>query len=85
MTIYAVDQSNSTVPVTKIRIWQSTDGGISWNPRLNTWLAQTQPQPVPPFAEVAMAPDNPDFIAVVSMDATGTHRRQVYISEDGGH
>jgi len=31
-----------------------------------------------------MAPDNPDFIAVVSVDAAGTHRRQIYLSEDGG-
>jgi hypothetical protein len=84
-TIYALDLSNSSMlPNMKPGIWKSRDGGISWNSSATTWLSQTQPLPFTPFAELAMAPDNPDFIAVICADVSRTHRREVYISEDGG-
>jgi hypothetical protein len=83
--IYAVDLPNTSIlALTRAGIWKSTDGGISWSPGITRWLSQTQPRPVAPFAEIAIAPDNPGFIAVVCMDASGSHRREIYISEDGG-
>ena len=83
--IYAIDIPNaSTGPVAIAGIWRSTDGGISWSLRPSKWLAQTTPAPIFPVADIAVAPDNPDFIAAVCMDIPGTHRREIYISEDGG-
>jgi len=84
-TIYAVDLPNTGIlSVIKAGIWKSADGGISWSHSPTRWLAKAQPPPVAPFAEIAVAPDDPDFIAVVCMDTSGAHRREIYISEDGG-
>lgn len=84
-TIYALDIPNSsTGPLVNAGIWKSADGGISWSRRPTMWLAQATPVPVFPVADIAMAPDDTEFIAAVCMDAAGTHRREVYTSEDGG-
>ena len=85
--IYVVDVPNSsTGPVVNAGIWKSGDGGISWSLRSTQWLAKIPPPSVPifPVADIAIAPDNPDFVAAVCMDAAGTRRREVYYSEDGG-
>ncbi|MGD0854915.1 MAG: hypothetical protein ABSA18_03825 [Dehalococcoidia bacterium] len=83
--IYATDIPNASIgPVVNAGIWRSTDGGISWSLRPSKWLAQTIPAPIFPVCGIAVAPDNPDFIAAVCMDTAGTHRREIYISEDGG-
>ncbi|MBN1691855.1 MAG: hypothetical protein JW901_12640 [Dehalococcoidia bacterium] len=83
--IYAVDVPNSSSgPVVNAGIWKSIDGGISWSPRPTRWLARAKPAPVFPVSDIAIAPDNPEFVAVVCMDAAGTRRREVYFSEDGG-
>jgi hypothetical protein len=83
--IYAVDIPGASAgPVVNAGIWKSNDGGISWSPRPSKWLAQAAPAPVFPVAGIALAPENPDFIVAVCMDAAGTRRREVYISEDGG-
>jgi hypothetical protein len=84
-TIYALDIPNaSTGPLVNAGIWRSEDGGISWSLRPTRWLAQSGLAPIFPIADIAIAPDDPDFIAVVCMDAAGTHRREVYVSQDGG-
>lgn len=81
-TIYAVDLPDSVV---KAGIWKSTDGGISWSPRPTGWLLKATPSPVIPITDIAVAPDDPEFIAVVCVDSVGAHRREVYVSEDGGN
>ncbi|MGD0354525.1 MAG: sialidase family protein [Dehalococcoidia bacterium] len=84
-TIYAIDVPDaSSGPLVKAGILRSFDGGVSWSVRPTLWLAQASPSPVFPVADIAVSPDDPDFIAAVCMDSGGTHRREVYISSDGG-
>ncbi len=84
-TLYALDIPNaSSMPVTRAGIWKSTDGGISWSMHLSRWLAQTTPAPVFPITDIAVAPDDPDFIAVVCTGTDSSPRREIYLSEDGG-
>jgi hypothetical protein len=64
-------------------IYRSGDGGISWSLRPTQWLAGL-PAPASTVADIALAPDDPDFVAAACMDAGGTHRREVFYSEDGG-
>lgn len=83
--IFALDIPDaSSGPVFNAGLWKSSDGGISWSSRPTRWLAQATPAPVFPVADIAISPDDCNLIAVVCMDAAGTHRREVYISEDGG-
>ncbi|MHB8085084.1 MAG: hypothetical protein ACYDHZ_04615 [Dehalococcoidia bacterium] len=84
-TLYAIDIPDASAgPLVKAGIWKSSDGGISWSMRPSVWLAQSTPAPNFPVADIAVSPDDPDFIAAVCMDSGGTHRREVYISSDGG-
>ncbi len=85
--IYAVDVPNSSNGLlVNPGIYRSGDGGISWSLRPTQWLARLPALPAPtfPVADIAIAPDNPDFVTAVCMDAGGTRRREVYYSEDGG-
>jgi photosystem II stability/assembly factor-like uncharacterized protein len=84
-TIYALDIPNATPPpVANPGIWKSCDGGISWNPRPAQNLAQAMPAPNLPVMGIAVAPDNPDLLAAVCLNNTGTLRREVYFTDDGG-
>jgi len=84
-TIYAVDIPNaSSGPAVFTGVWRSIDAGISWSPRPARWLMQAMPAPVYPVADIAVAPDDPNFIAAVCADAPAVHRREVYLSQDGG-
>jgi hypothetical protein len=84
-TVYAIDIPDADAGlIVKAGIWRSPDGGVSWSMKPNLWLAQASPPPVFPVALIAVSPDDPDFIAAVCMDSGGTHRREVYISSDGG-
>jgi len=84
-TVYALDIPNaSPMPVTRAGIWKSTDSGVSWSMRLSRWLAQTTPAPVFPITDIAIAPDDPEFIAAVCMGSDSSPRREIYVSEDGG-
>lgn len=85
--IYAVDIPNSSTGLlVSAGIYRSEDGGISWSLRPTQWLARLPSPPAPtfPVANIAIAPDNPDFVTAVCMDTAVTHRREVYYSEDGG-
>ena len=85
--IYAADIPNSSSgPLVSAGIYRSGDGGISWSQRPTQWLAGISAPPAPtfPIADIAIAPDNPDFVTAVCLDAGGTHRREVYYSVDGG-
>jgi hypothetical protein len=85
--IYAVDVPNSSNGLmVNPGIYRSGDGGISWSLRPTQWLARLPALPAPtfPVADIAIAPDNPDFVTAVCVDAGGTRRREVYYSEDGG-
>ena len=87
MIIYALDIPDcSSGPVTRAGIWRSGDGGISWSQRPTQWLARTTgpPAPIFPAAAMAVAPDDPDLVAAVCMNAAGDRRKEVYCSEDGG-
>jgi len=69
-TLYATDIPNR-------KVYKSTDGGITWKDDL-TWRLENQGASLPAW-HIALAPHNPDLIAVVT-----DNRKAVYVSEDGG-
>jgi hypothetical protein len=69
-TFYAADIPNS-------RIYKSTDGGFTWEDKLTAALEAAGANL--PGWDIAVAPDDPDLIAVVS-----DNRTAVYASDDGG-
>jgi hypothetical protein len=69
---YAIDVPNS-------KVFKSIDGGATWN-ELSSHLASSGA--ALPAWNVAMAPDNPDFVAIVTSD--GGSPRKVFVSTDGG-
>lgn len=84
-TIYAVDIPNAApAPAASPGIWRSPDGGISWSPKPTQHLATATPPPTFPVTAIAVAPDDPNLVAAVCLNSSGTLRREVYISEDGG-
>lgn len=71
-TLYAIDVPNS-------KIYKSTNGGFSWN-ELTSQLVGAGA--MLPAWNVALAPDNPNIVAVVT--SMGGLPREVFISTDGG-
>jgi len=71
-TLYASDTSRS-------KLYRSDDGGISW---LEIGGNLVSAGAVLPTWNIAIAPDNPGFIAAVT--STGNRPRQVFVSTDGG-
>jgi photosystem II stability/assembly factor-like uncharacterized protein len=71
-TFYAVDISDN-------KVYKSSDGGLTWND-LSSQLADSGA--VLPAWNIAMAPDNPSFVAAVTSD--GGLPRNVFVSTDGG-
>ncbi|TET41579.1 MAG: hypothetical protein E3J66_05125, partial [Dehalococcoidia bacterium] len=69
-TFYAIDIPHS-------KIYTSTDGGVTWKDRLTEALVRDGANL--PAWDIAVAPDDPDLVAVVS-----DNRTAVYASEDGG-
>ena len=69
-TFYAIDIPNVTV-------YKSTDGGVTWEDDLTAAL--TEEGATLPAWDVAVAPDDPELVAVVT-----NNRTAVYLSEDGG-
>jgi len=71
-TFCAIDIPNS-------KVYKSSNGGVTWND-LSGHLA-TSGAALPAW-NIAIAPDNPNFVAVVTSD--GGLPRKVFISTDGG-
>ncbi|MDD5313063.1 MAG: hypothetical protein PHO26_08530 [Dehalococcoidia bacterium] len=70
--LYAVDTAN-------LRLYRSDDGGASWTDITNNLTAGGAALPA---WNIALAPDNPSFVAVVT--STGGLPRRVFASIDGG-
>jgi len=70
-TIYAVDSSGSSS-----RVYQSLDTGITWKDITSRLLEAGATLPA---SKVAIAPDTPNTVAVVTNSGT-----EVYVSTDGG-
>ncbi len=84
-TIYAIDIPNAAPPpVAAPGVWKSSDGGISWSSNPNQCLMEATPSPTLPAMDIAVAPDDPDLLAVVCLNGAGTLRHEVYLSDDGG-
>ncbi|MCX6005270.1 MAG: hypothetical protein NT082_06320, partial [Chloroflexi bacterium] len=71
-TLYAVDTANQ-------RLYRCDDGGSSWTDITNNLAAAGATLPA---WNIALAPDNPLFVAVVT--STGGLPRRIFISIDGG-
>ena len=72
-TFYSIDISNGT-------IYKSKDSGISW---VDLASQLTSAGALLPAWDVAVAPDNPNLVAVVTSNAGGSPR-EVFISADSG-
>ncbi len=68
-TFYAIDIPNGTV-------YKSTDAGVTWE-NITDDLVEADAEL--PAWDIAVAPDNPDWVAVVT-----DNRTAVYLSDDGG-
>ena len=83
--LYAIDIPDATPPpVANPGVWKSSNNGISWSPKPMQHLMQATPSPPLPVMDIALAPDSPDLIAAVCLNATSTLRQEVYLSDDGG-
>ena len=60
-------------------LYKSEDGGLTWQDDILDNLLDAEPTPVLPVWDLAVAPDDPDFVVAVTDE-----RQQVYVSEDGG-
>ncbi len=80
-TLYALDIPNASPgPVVSPGLWVSRDSGFTWSSKAAKNLAGLASGRV---TAIAVAPDEPELIAVVCTDGSGL-RREVYISTDGG-
>jgi hypothetical protein len=68
--MYVVDNQIGAAEV----VWKSINGGLTWN-------AVTPPAATGPFLDLAVAPDNPNIVAVVD---SGTVAGDVWVSTNGG-
>jgi len=87
-TFYAVDIANADTTTGSKALYKSTDGGLSWSDTISKRLYQTMtPTEQNNFRvwNIAIAPDNVRFIAVVTNDSTTTLPQNVWISTDGGN
>ncbi len=60
-------------------LYRSDDGGITWQDDILDNLLDADPAPTLPVWDLAVAPDDPDFVVAVT-----DGRQEVYLSEDGG-
>lgn len=71
------DETFYAINIPGEKVYKSTDGGITWADDLGRAL-EDEGATLPAW-DIAVAPDNPDLVAVATND-----RREVYVSEDGG-
>ncbi|MBM4453273.1 MAG: hypothetical protein FJ013_01670, partial [Chloroflexi bacterium] len=86
-TFYAVDIPNADNATGSKALYQSLDGGISWDNKISQNLYQTMPpaeQANFRIWNLAIAPDDVNFIAVVTNNAISNLPRNVWFSTDGG-
>ncbi len=60
-------------------LYKSEDGGLTWEDEILDALLDAEPAPVLPVWDLAVAPDDPDFVVAVT-----DGRQEVYVSDDGG-
>jgi len=63
-------------------LFASTTGGWIWSALITANLLAAGA--TPPFWDVAVAPDDPLFVAVITSDGTTVRPSQVWVSDDGG-
>lgn len=84
-TLYAIDIPDATPPpLANPGIWKSSDNGISWSPKPMHYLMQATPTPFLPVMDIAVAPDDLNFLAAVCLNNLRTLRSEVYFTDDGG-
>ncbi len=75
-TFYALDIANKA-------IYKSFDGGITWRDKIGNYLKAAGASF--PVWDLVIAPDDPNFIAAVTDDGSGTAPTDVWVSMDGGN
>ncbi len=84
-TIYTIDIPMAMPPpAPNPGIWKSSDNGISFSSKPTKHLTEAIPAPFLPVMDIAVAPDDPNFLAAVCLNNLGTLRHEVYLSDDGG-
>lgn len=86
-TFYAVDIVNSDNTTGGKALYKSTDSGISWSDKISKHLYQAMtPAEQGNFRvwNVAIAPDNINFVAVVTNNSISNLPRNVWVSTNGG-
>jgi hypothetical protein len=86
-TFYAVDIADADSTDGSQALYKSSDGGISWSDTVSRNLyGSMTPAERTGFRiwDIAIAPDDVNFIAVVTGDSTGTLPHNVWFSRNGG-
>ncbi len=86
-TFYAVDIPNANNADGAKALYKSTDSGISWNDTISKNIyhkMSAAEQSNFHVWDIAIAPDNVNFIAAVTNDSTSNLPRNVWVSSDGG-
>ena len=86
-TLYVVDTANSDNTTGGKALYKSLDQGISWSDKLGKSLYEsmtTAEQDKFRIWDVAVAPDDADFVAVVTNNGTSYWPRNVWLSTNGG-
>ena len=73
------DEIFYAIDVPHEEVYKSTDGGVTWEDDLAEALGDANPAAALPAWDIAVAPNNPDLVAVVT-----DNRTAVYVSDDGG-
>ena len=83
-TIYAINNSlnmSAASVAPRFQLYKSIDGGQSWAGIATTAITGA---PAAPLGNVAVAPDNPNVVAISTLNTVGTAADVAFISTDGG-
>ena len=86
-TFYAVDIANPDNTNGNKALYKSTDSGVSWSGRISNYLYRAMtPAEQGNFRvwNIAIAPDDADFVAIVTNDSTSGLPRNIWVSTNGG-